>query len=299
MSMSRLKSSIKRHNFILKEKLTGYKKEINRFYEIQGYKPNLKNPRSFSEKLLWKKFYDRNPLLPVTGDKYQVRKYLEKKLGVEKARELTVPLLHVTDNPNTIPFDELPESYIIKASHGSGWNLIVDGDKKTRDEIVDMCWKWLKTPYGFYKHEWAYQINKRKILIEPLLKDQEGKIPKDFKLYVFHGKCKMVHVDFDRFSGRSRSLFDEDWNFIPVTYQFKQGPVIEKPYNFSEMVALAEKLGQDFDYVRVDLYSIGNNIFIGELTHYPGSAMEIFNPQSFDFELGQNWKIVPKYWASK
>jgi hypothetical protein len=282
--------------YFLTEKFFGYRKEKKRFFIRKGYKPDLNNPRSFCEKLVWKKINDRNPLLRVTADKYRVRSYITQLLGQERAGEILIPLLHVTDNPNTIPFDDLPDSYIAKANHGSGWNIIVDGNDKTREEVIANCKKWLSTPYGLDKHEWAYQKIKRLITIEELLKDQ-NKLPNDYKFYVFHGICRLVRVSFSRFNDAASSNFNRNWTFIPLTHRTKkQGPIIDKPKNYDTMLSLAEELAQDFDFVRVDLYNIDGKIFFGELTHYPGSGSPSM-PADFDFELGRHWELIPEYWT--
>jgi len=283
----------KRFFFNLQERLTGYKKEKKRFFEKVGYYPDLINPRSFSEKMLWKKLYDRNPLLPVTQDKYMVRNYITKVLGSEKAQEILIPLLFVTDNPGTIPFRDLPGSYIVKPNHGSGWYIVVENNNKTGEEIIDSCRKWLKTPYGYKKHEWAYQKIKPRVIIEELLRDEDGKIPLDFKFFVFHGRCRCLYVLRHESGNKIISFFSPDWRYIPVNCGYEQGPsTIERPYNYEEMLSLAESIGGAFDFVRVDLYSVGKKIYFGELTHYPGSGTYKFEPQSFDFELGRYWKIT-------
>ena len=238
--------------------------------------------------------------MPIVADKYRVREYLKEILGDKETRKILIPLLYVTDDPKTIPFDELPDEYIIKTNHASGWNIIVEkGTYINRKKIIIQCGKWIREPYGFFKYEWAYQKIPRKIIIEKLLRDDYQNIPRDFKFYIFHGECKLVHVDSNRFSNHSRSLFDSSWNFLPVTLKFPQGPKVKKPFNYKQMVQLSEKLGRNFDFVRVDLYMINNKIYFGEFTHYPGSGMEKFNPQSFDFKLGENWKLILNYWKNE
>ena len=280
-------------------KISNYKLEKIRFYKKAGYQLNLKNPKSFNEKIVWKKIYDRNPLLPITSDKYQVRSYLKKVLGEEKAKEILIPLLYVTDKPETIPFERLPSSFIVKPNHASGLHIIVENGNFNKKEMIKTCRRWLKTPYGLEKLEWAYQPIKRKIIIEKLLLDDDGKIPKDFKFNMFHGKCKLVLVMFDRMNHPSISTFDEEWNFLSVKIPYLQGPKIKKPKNYEIMLALAEKLSKPFDYVRVDLYDLNGKIYFGELTHYPDSGILKFEPSSFDFELGKYCKIEPEYWKNK
>ena len=290
------------HSFMFLDKITGYKIEKRRFKKLRGYDLNLDSPTSFSEKVVWKKLYDRNPLLTITADKYQVRTYLEQKLGRGEAKKILIPLLFVTDNPEEIPFDDLPDKYIIKANHGSHWNIIVDDAVVDRKKIVSTCRKWLKQRYGLAKNEWAYKNIKRKIVIEKLLIDEEGKIPKDYKFFVFHGVCKKIMVFSDRYSRQGKKVlsFDRDWNCVSLPITGRSGTTIEKPETFQEMLNLAEKLGKDFDFVRVDLYTINKKVFFGELTHYPMSGSSLPAPRENDIELGKFWDLERnKYWKDR
>ena len=97
----------------------------------------------------------------------------------------------------------------------------------------------------------------------------------------------------------SVNYYDEKWNILPVKKPNRfQAPKIKKPKNFETMLELAEKLSKPFDYIRVDLYNLKGKIFIGELTHYPASGIGKYDPISFSYELGKNWKIEPKYWQN-
>lgn len=296
--------TIRTYGIYFLNKISNNKLEKIRFYKKVGYQLNLKNPKSFNEKIIWKKINDRNPLLPMTTDKYAVRSYIKKVLGEEKAKEILIPLLYVTDQPETIPFERLPSAFIVKPNHTSGDKIIVENGHFNKKKIIKTCRRWLKTSYGLEKLEWAYQPIKRKIMIEKLLRDDDGNIPKDFKFYMFHGKCKSVHVSvhliFDRKDNHSRSYFDEKWNFLSVKRSPSPlGPKIKKPKKHEIMLELAEKIAEAFDFVRVDFYNLNEKIYIGELTHYPASGRGKFEPQSFDFKLGKYWKIKPKYWENK
>jgi len=279
-------------------RISNYQMEKIRFYKKLGYTLNLKNPQSFSEKIIWKKIYDKNPLLPITADKYLVRSYIKQVLGEEKANEILIPLLYVTDKPDSIPFESLPPSFIIKPNHASGLVIIVENNQYDKKEIIQSCQRWLSTPYGLEKLEWAYQSIKRKIIIENLLSEEDGGILKNFRLHMFHGKCKLVNVFFDGPNeSASRSFYDEKWNILPIRkLSNPRGIEIEKPKNYEEMLYLAEKISYPFDYIRVDCYNINGKVYIGELTHYPTSGLGRFEPGSFDFELGKNWRIKKEYW---
>jgi len=288
---------------VIKEKLSGYKKQKQSFYKSLGYHLNLKHPKSYNEKIVWKKIYDRNPLLTITADKYKVRDYLKMILGDDRANSILIPLLHVTDKPDNIPFDKMPEEYMVKANHGSGMNIIIEkGMSVDKKNVISTCKEWLNRSYGFQSHEWAYQKIDRKIIVEKLIRDEKGCIPKDYKFHIMNGKCKLIGVYTDRFKNVNCSLFDPNWNLLDVSWEIgskiEAGNYVYKPDNLQDMINIAEKLGIPFDYVRIDLYSINGKIYFGEFTHYPGGGIAKIDPVSFDYELGAMWKIKKKYWKN-
>jgi hypothetical protein len=289
---------LRRAVILASEKCTGYAREKRHFLQEHGYPLNLLTPHSFSEKVTWKKIYDRNPLLRVTADKYTVRDYVKKVLGADAAAHILIPLLHATDDPATIPFETLPQDYIIKSSHGSGWNIIVRGGQVDRDHARAACHTWLVEPYGGTKFEWAYEGLKPRIVIETLLQQPDGRVPEDYKFFMIHGVCRMILVDQDRFEDHVKVLYDRDWNMLQVMRGEKAGRPQARPRNLERMLDLAAKLSQDFDFVRVDLYDMGDKVYFGELTHYPASGREKFTPRSFDFELGAFWQLKPGYWKT-
>jgi len=290
--------------FYFLNKVFGYHYTKRKFYKKMGYPLNLKYPTSFNEKLFWKKIHDRNPLLPVTADKYQVGSYIKEVLGEEQAQEIFIPLLYVTDKPETIPFERLSPPYILKPNHASGRNIMVENGNYKQEEIIKTCKRWLQTPYGLESLEWAYQSIKRKIVIQKLLKDENGKLPEiEYKFYIFHGKCELIRVDSDLncvLHHLKRVFFKPDWKMLDVTHSNRErGPYINSPDDLSKMIKIAEELSRPFDFVRVDLYNINGKIYFGELTHYPASGTGKFESQYFDFTLGKYWKIKPGYWKNK
>jgi len=297
--------SVKGYLFDSLEKTLGYPLLKRQFKKRTGYDLDLDNPQSFNQKINWKKIHDRNPLLPIVADKYRVRDYLRNVLGVEEAEKILIPLLYVTDNPETIPFDDLPDEYIIKANHGSGTNIIVERDKPIdRRQIIAQCKGWLNQSYGQVKHEWAYQNFDRKILIEQLLRDENGGIPRDYKFHMLNTECRMVQVNQGNFAdknARSLTLFDKQWSRYDVFWEYPPADPADQvtaPSNLDSMYLLAERLSQPFDYIRVDLYSINGKIFFGELTNYPTSGMAFVRPMTFDFDLGSKWNLIPRYWKT-
>lgn len=283
--------------FILSERIFGFHVERKRFKKKLGYELDIKNPLSFNQKMVWKKLFDRNELLPLTTDKLSVREYVRKVLGDELAQQILIPLLYAGDDPSKIPFDTLPEEYIIKANHDSGgFKIVRAGDAVDRTEISRRFRDMLSRPYGLLKHEWAYWRIQPRVLVEKLLVDREGKLAQDYKFHVFNGVCRFIHTTPKINAARSgmRCLFTPEWSLLPVGWKHTAGPMLKKPEHLEEMLKIAEKLGEDFDYVRVDLYNVDGTIYFGELTHYHGNGMERFYPESFDFEAGKWWKLPGK-----
>ncbi|MFW5700076.1 MAG: ATP-grasp fold amidoligase family protein [Cyclobacteriaceae bacterium] len=281
------------------DRIRNYKYLKGVFLERMNYELDLESPQSYNQKIIWKKLNDRNPLLAVTADKYAVRSYIKDVLGEKQADMILIPVYHVTNNPETIPFDKLPEKYVVKPNHGSRMHLIINSkNEEDPERIIGECKKWLRTYYGIYSHEWAYKHIKKKIIIEKLLETEDHRLPDDYKFYCFHGKCKLVRVTTNRFGNKILSgFFDTDWNQIPAFVPgYAELISIEKPSNLDQMIEIAEKLSVNFDYVRVDLYNMVNEIFFGELTHYEGSGLGRLEPGSFDFELGKYWNIKKRYW---
>lgn len=173
-----------------------------------------------------------------------------------------------------------------------GSRLWLDRDLVSWDSLVALCQKWIARPYSW--HEWAYRKVPPRVLVEELLADG-GRAPIDYKLFVFHGRVRMIQVTLDRFERLTRRLYTPDWEPLDVEYGGAVGVDVERPHGLPEMLDIAERLGVDTDFVRVDLYCLGNRIVFGELTNYPLAGLGEFRPPEFDHWLG-TWWTLPKRW---
>jgi hypothetical protein len=182
-----------------------------------GAFPRLLHPQTFSEKVLYRKLFDRRPLLTQFADKHAVRAYVEHKLG----RDLLPALYHVTQHPEEIPFDALPEHFVVKPTHGSGWvRLVADKSALNRDELIAACRAWLRTSFYRITREWPYKRIEPKIIIEEMIDDGAGSVPRDYKCYVFHGKVEMIQVDEGRFADHRRNLYSPAWQKLEATLHY-------------------------------------------------------------------------------
>jgi hypothetical protein len=257
------------------------------FYSKVGYWPNFQNPTTFNEKINHRKLFTDKNLFSIVEDKDRARGYVREKVGDEVLPET----YHLTDDPATIPFDDLPDEYVVKPTHLSGDVIIVDrGDEPERQRIKQQCKDWLDSVHGQLKDEYWYSDINPQIIIEERLRDNEYDIPPDFKFFVFHGEAKYIEVDTGRRTNHQRRFYNRYWEPQDFELKYPLGDTIPKPNQLPEMLNIAEKLGEDFDFIRVDLYSVNNDrVVFGELTVAHGSGREQFRPRRYDGELGSHW----------
>jgi len=261
------------------------------FWTVHRYWPCFKSPRSISEKVWNRMLFDRDPKWIMLSDKLRVRDYVASKVG----SEYLIPLLWSGGNPEEVPFDELPSKFVIKTTHGCGYNIYAK-DKTQLDQTKArrQLGKWLRENYCqeyLVGMEWGYKNIIPAIIVESFLEDN-GKVPVDYKFLCYSGRAEFVQVDYDRFTeDHTRTFFNRDFNRLEFTYGKKLYPgKVVRPDNYKDMIQLAESIAREFDFMRVDLYSVGGQIYVGELTCYPGGGVIRFIPRNYDFLLGERWK---------
>lgn len=256
-----------------------------------GYKLNLKNPQTFNEKLQWLKLYDRNPEYTKMVDKYEVREYIKEKIG----EEYLIPLIGVYDKFDDIDFDELPNQFVIKCNHDSGGLVICkDKDKLNIEETRKKINKSLKRNYYYSGREWPYKNVKPRIIIEKYMEDSNKSDLIDYKLFCFNGIPKIVLVCSERFSSSNmcETWFDMNWKLIDMTESgHRVDSTISKPKQLKKMVELSKKLSKNIPFIRVDWYEIGDKLYFGELTFYPASGFEKFEPKEWNKKIGDMLSI--------
>lgn len=262
------------------------------FFWTHGYLPNLRDPKTFSEKIQWIKLNCRDELLHTCVDKYAVREFVRQRVGERYLNEL----YGVYESVDEIRFEDLPDSFALKVTHGSGGNIICKSKRNL--DWADAARKlkiWLATDYYARDKEWAYKGVNARVVCERYLSDEHGNPPCDYKFFCFAGAPRAVQVDLDRFQHHTRLLYTPDWDRIPVQLLY---PVpehdVSRPENLDEMLRVASSLAAGFPFVRVDLYSVKGESVFGELTFTPGSGMEPFSPRQYDEEFG-TWLRLPGF----
>ena len=253
-----------------------------RFFWKHGYWPDISNPRSLTEKLLWLMIWDSNPLRALVVDRIKVRDFVH-----EHAPGCKLPKhLWVGDSLTPEVWNDLPQQFVLKANHGSHMIYIVDKAHDTFEEIVDSSRKWLSTDYSSDFGEWVYKDLPRVLIAEEKLAI-EGKIPPDWKFFCTKGEVLFVYVDMNRFERHVRNMYSSAFSRLPyISTGFPPGPDIGEPRCFKEAVRIAEQLSAPFDFIRVDLYLVGETVYCGEMTCYPGGGVDALASVDLDFELG-------------
>lgn len=253
-------------------------------------KLDLKNPRTFNEKLQWLKlyYYPQNDLAVKCADKYRVREYIKDK-GYENT---LVPLLGAWDNVEDIDWDSLPNKFVLKCNHGCAYNIVCN-DKTEFDRIKakKQLNTWLKEDFGAFNIEPHYSnIKKHKITCEEFLGDNLV----DYKFFCFNGIPKFIYVSSDLIHDRQARIgfFNIDGSKINLKRDdYASIEKIELPSFYNEMLEIASKLCKDFPFVRVDFFVTDNKYYFAELTFTPSACMMPFNPKEIDLEWGNMLNI--------
>jgi hypothetical protein len=259
---------------------------------------------------------DRNPLLKMFADKLQTRSYVSD-LGFSHllpdlywSGESILELAEVIDNL---------ENFVLKPSRGSGATIICS-NALSDDEVSkfrfyrnpwsvvlynprnfdalraqDLCSKWLQLDYSKRVdtfEEWGYSGGRQRILIEEVLLDQRSKLPKDYKVFVFHGNAILIQVDYDRFGNHTRMFFNENWENLDLLCIYPMASIVEaRPQEFEEMLRLAEAISKEIDFLRVDFYITNQGLKFGECTIYPGGGIDEFSPLELNRKIAESWRI--------
>jgi hypothetical protein len=258
---------------------------------------------------------DRRDLVVTFADKAAVRDHVAVVIG-----ESYLPRVYaILDSPRSFSSVDLPEAYVVKPTHGSGAAIIVSSHAPGDARLPDPHWGWVychvrpefADPYQIMQiaegwvtklygqgpnREWVYGQVPRRVIVEEMLVSANGTIPDDYKFFVFHGRCAFIQVDSGRFDHRTQDFYRRDWQRVPMSGGPPWAdPEPARPEHLDEMIRLAERLGQETDFVRVDLYDVDGRVVFGELTSFPAGGDSPFTPEMFNTEFGRPWAVPRRY----
>lgn len=274
---------------ILFESDTSY--VVRQFRNAVGRPPELKFPMMFCDKITWLLLNYRNPLCTTLADKFAVRSYVEDRVG----KKILIPLIGVYAKTKHIPWNSLPSSFVLKATHGCRWNIICkskdDFDKRAASKKLA---RWLRHNYYWYGREWVYRDIPPRIIAEDYISGDDGNSPPDYKIFCFDGVPRLIQVDAGRFLDHRRSFFSAEWEPFPGQMTFPPiDGLLDKPSNLAQMIDISRKLSDGLPFVRVDLYDTGDRVYFGEMTFLPGRGIEPFNSEEHNRLVG-DWISLPE-----
>lgn len=239
--------------------------------------PNLKNPKLFTEMVQLRKLRDRNPRMPAMADKVAVKSIVAAKLG----RDWVIPSFWSGEE---LPLHS-PSKHpvVVKSRHGCNQTAFVRDDPNDWISAQFASAKWMRGSYGWWLDEWLYAHVPRGLLIEPFIGNGRD-LPIDYKIYVFGGQATHIQVHLDRAHDHRWVMHDTNWRAI-----VNDAPSVHRPTGLSAMMAAAETLAEGFEFARVDFYQPGDRPLFGEISFYPGSGLDPFDPPELDAELGNLW----------
>ena len=274
-----------------------------------------RSPETFTEKVRYKMLRDRRPLQVVFADKAAMRAHVAAVVGEQHLPRLVALL----DDPASLAGLELPRSYVIKPTHGSGACVVVSAaappdarlpapvhgwvyarvrpEHAGRAQLTAVAAGWCEKRYGRGpNHEWAYGQVRPRVLVEELLTGPDGGVPDDLKLFVLSGRVHFAQVDSGRFGTHVQDFFDRDWRPLAMTGGDPRSAVLPaRPARYEQAVALAERLGAGTDFVRVDLFCLPDRVVVGELTSSPAGGDSPFDPPEWDAAFGAPWTVPRSY----
>lgn len=265
------------------------------FFLKMGYWPNLRNPKTFNEKLQWLKLYNRQQNYTMMVDKLAAKEYVGKVIGDDHI----IPTIGVWKRPEDIEWNQLPTQFVLKTTHGGGnCGVVICKDKtcfNRSDAIAKLNRSLNQDIYNDYR-EWPYKNVPRRIIAEPFLTDN-GRMLEDYKIHNFNGVPRFILLCRDRFltTGMTDDFYSVEWEHLDVKrpgHDNHGGH--ECPKELPEMLELAKELSMGIPFIRTDFYIINHKVYFGELTFFPASGLSHFEPEKWDVIFGKMLNLQGK-----
>jgi hypothetical protein len=258
------------------------------YFRAHGRWPNLRSPKTFNEKIQYRKLHQHDKRFSRLADKSLVKEYVAEKLGPD----WVIPTLWVGTELPPLAERTWEMPFALKATHGSSTNVFVRNTAERNWPVIEQkADAWLHQTYGTWAREWLYTKIQPRLLVEPFINFGSA-LPLDYKFFVFEGRVAYIQVDTDREHDHRRILYTRDWQLVDVRFGVDRPATLPpRPTTLEAMIAAAEQLGSAFDFVRIDFYEVQGRPLFGEMTFYPDSGLGTFTPSSFDTELGALWRL--------
>ena len=222
-----------------------------------------------------------NPLRQFVSDKEFVKIYIAGTIGNEYNIETLDVLRNISEidayKPSRFPC-------VVKPTHSSGRvKICFSLDSFPKPKHLK---RWLTRSLYKKTREQNYKFLTPKIIIEEFISHDGVTAPVDYKIYCFYGIPKFIHVDSARFTNHTQNFYDTDWCRLDGEWKYPGRPSDDpRPESLSEMLQIASALSAPFDFIRVDLYAIGKELRVGEITNCPLNAGGEFRTKEMERQL--------------
>ncbi|WP_075183034.1 ATP-grasp fold amidoligase family protein [Pantoea sp. 1.19] len=254
--------------------------------------PNIREPKLFNEKVLNRKFINGDHARYARlSDKLCVREYIASKIG----EAYLVPLIYETDDPATLLSLPSLRHTVIKPNHGSGMVdiLLEEPDAQRKQQLIARCKAWLAVDFSFTYREIHYRFIKPRILVEQYI-GEGGRAAVDYKFHMFNkrdGNFEYVlQVIYNRGAPRLSMNFYVN-NLRDAFHKIRDTglDIRQDEAMLTQALLLSRELASEFDYVRVDWYLQGEQLYFGELTFTPGAGLVTGLDGGLNQLMGDMW----------
>lgn len=208
--------------------------------------------------------------------------------------EYVVPTYGCYNSFDEIDFNQLPDKFVLKATHdSSGAEICRDKTKFNIGGCRKKYKKLLKRNWYWHLREWPYKNIRPRLLIDTFLDDHTGEILRDYKFMCFNGEPKVMYCTVkDKYI--YENFYDMDFQPLHISHGYdRHQPEFERPAEFEKMKELAKILSSDIPFVRVDFFDVNGKIYFGEYTFYDWGGMKPFVNKLWDIKLG-DWLSLPQ-----
>jgi hypothetical protein len=264
-------------------------------------------PKSWNEKVGYyiSNYYFRSPFYTVCNHKWLAKKLTEKWVG----EQYVVPTFGVWDKVTDIDWDKLPKSFVLKSCFGfQGKHVIVVHNKNTANkEKILTAMKGYINESGYIERI-SKGFSRKRIIAETLLVNTDGSMPVQYEFFCGRGNPLVCRVNSHRQTNLSNTVSNlifydiHNWQKLPIQYVYNNSAglipnegEVEKPKNLDDMIRIATQISSHIPVSRIDLYSIGEKVYVGEITLGCGGGFCPIVPFEWDFRLGENVELIPAH----
>jgi len=168
------------------------------------------------------------------------------------------------------------------------------------EELQTKAAAWTEKVYGLSSSQWWYRLIKPKVYLERDLREltdgADSDAPmEDMKFHCINGKVALLQYYVGRGSGDpDNPVYDGDLNYMPYPFLRANKGEAPLPPNTEKARDIAIELSKKHQYVRVDFYSTGDKLFLGELTFLPNSGRRAIRSKKLNEYLCSFWDPMPR-----